>query len=70
MSSGLVPVSPPTPSKYLAQRAGRLRLAVEEIRTKLDEIEKSLRAVKTDLILVLAALDDVEAERSQLERSA
>jgi hypothetical protein len=62
MSSGLVPVQPPSAAAYLAQRAQRLRIAINEIRTEFAHIQGSIKEVQHDLILVISALDELEDE--------
>jgi hypothetical protein len=62
MSSGLVPVDPPSAKAYLAQKAQRLRLAINEIRLEFQRIEVRTKEVQHDLILVISALDQLEDE--------
>lgn len=63
--SGLVPVEPPSASLYLVQRVERLRLAVREIQQDIRIVEAKFREVNHSLILVVAALDDMDQERYQ-----
>lgn len=62
MSSGLVPMEPPSAHLYLAQRAERLRLAIREIQDDIKVVEGKFREVNHSLILVVAALDALEEE--------
>lgn len=41
---------------YLMQQLGRLRLAAKEL-------EKNIRELQADVILVVAAVDEIEAEQ-------
>ena len=65
--SGLVPIEPPSARAYLAQKAQRLRLAINEIRIEFEHIEVRTKEVQHDLILVISALDAVEDEENQSE---
>lgn len=62
MSSGLVPVTPPSARAHLAQKAGRLRIAINEIRLEFTRIEGRIKEVQHDLILVMSALDELDDE--------
>jgi len=59
-----------TASAFLAQKTERLRLAVREIRGEFTRIDASMKEVQHDLLLVISALDELEDERNQLEKSA
>jgi hypothetical protein len=50
---------------YLVQQLSRFRLAAKEMRTQLDDIDRKLKEVQADLILVIAALDGIEEEESR-----
>lgn len=63
--SGLAPVEPPSAALYLAQRSERLRLAVREIQNDIKAVERQFREVNHSLILVVAALDEIDDERQQ-----
>lgn len=67
MTSGPVPVHPPSARAYLAQRAQRLRLAINEIRIEFQRIEVRTKEVQHDLILVISALDAIEDEENKSE---
>lgn len=67
MSSGLVPIQPPTARAYLAQKAQRLRIAINEIRLEFERIEVRTKEVQHDLILVISALDAIEDEENKSE---
>ena len=43
---------------YLVQQLGRLRLAAKEL-------EKNIREIQADVILVVAAVDEIEAEQAK-----
>ena len=47
---------------YLVQQTERLRLAVREIVSEFDQIERRIREVKKDLVCVVAALDQIEED--------
>lgn len=50
---------------YLVQQLARFRLAAKGIRLHLEQIETSLNEVKADIILVIAALDEIEADQAK-----
>ena len=60
--SGLAPIAPPSAQLHLVQSAERLRLAVKEIRGEFEHVEKSMKEVQNDLILVLSALQELQDE--------
>lgn len=60
--TAISPEQVPNARSYLTQQLGRFQLAVSEIRREIDSIDKKFREVQQDLILVIAALDDLEAE--------
>jgi hypothetical protein len=47
---------------YLVQQTERLRLAVREIRSEFQHLELRMKEVQTDLICVVAAVDDIADE--------
>lgn len=49
-----------TARTYLVQQLGRLQLAVKDITGQFERIEAKLKEVQCDLILVIAAIDDLE----------
>lgn len=53
----------------LSKRADRLRLAVKEIKGEFEQIVGRIKEVQNDLTLVIASLDELEAERNQMEKS-
>lgn len=67
MSSGLEPMHPPSARQYLAQKAQRLRIAINEIRVEFERIEVRTKEVQHDLILVISALDAIEDEENKSE---
>lgn len=70
MSSGLAPVEPPSARLYLVQQAERLRLAIKDIQNDISLVEARFREINHSLIFVVAALDWLDEERKQLEKSA
>ena len=60
--TGISPEQVPNARSYLTQQLVRFQLAVKDIRTEIDCIELKFREVQKDFILVIAALDDLEAE--------
>lgn len=63
--SDIAPKKPPTSQSYLTQQLTRFRLACRAMRTRLEEAEKSIREVETDLVHIEAALDQLEEESSR-----
>lgn len=60
--SGIAPVAAPSAALYLVQSAERLRLAVKDIQTDIEAIKGKFREVNHALILVLAALQELQDE--------
>lgn len=60
--TGITPQQIPTARSYLTQQLERFQLAVRDIRAEIDVIDAKFREVQKDLILVVAALDDLEDE--------
>lgn len=55
----------PSPRLMLIQKDQRLRLAAREIMREIDEREKKDKAIRHDLTMLLAALDDYEQDQLQ-----
>ena len=53
-----MPANPPTARSYLAQQLGRFRLAAKEI-------DKNIKELQADVILLIAAVDEIEAEQAK-----
>lgn len=51
-----------TAHSYLIQQTQRLRLAVKEIRSEFQLLDRKMKEIQTDLICVVSALDEMEAE--------
>ena len=51
-----------TARDYLVQQLSRLRVASNALVTKIDHLDQGIKEVKCDLILTIAALDDLEDE--------
>jgi hypothetical protein len=50
---------------YLVQQLARFRLAAKGIRLQLEQIDLSIKEVQADLVLVIAAVDEIEADQAK-----
>lgn len=50
---------------YLVQQLGRIRLASNGLLERMSQVERGIKEVQADLVLVIAAVDDIEAEQAK-----
>jgi hypothetical protein len=55
---------------YLVQQLGRFRLAAKGIKVQLEQIDMSIKEVQADLILVIAAVDEIEEDQAKKDAAA
>jgi len=55
---------------YLVQQLARFRLAAKGIKAQLEQIDLSIKEVQADIILVIAAVDDIESEQAKKDAAA
>lgn len=54
---------------YLVQQLARFRLAAKGIRAQLEQIDLSIKEVQADLVMVIAAVDQIEEDEQVKKRN-